>query len=185
MHRFYRCGKLEISALSLPETAGQIGLCACPGSAHLWDMDQPRDVRPVEQDLDALVDWGASGVITLTERHELHLANAPDLPELLKARGLWWHHLPIRDMTPPGKTFEELWVEAGPGIHQRLTSGERIAMHCLAGLGRTGTVAGRILVERGMHPADAIRHIRSARKGSIQTWRQAWYVKRQKPGAAR
>ncbi len=180
MPRYYRRGQLEINTLSIPDTPGVIGLCACPGSAHLWGVDQPTGERPVEQDLDTLQSWGITGLISLVERHELHLVNAPDLPELLKARDIWWRHLPIRDMAPPGKTFVDLWREAGPDIHQRLGNGERIAIHCLAGLGRTGTIAGKILVERGMRPKAAIEHIRDTRKGSIQTWRQAWYVRRQR-----
>ncbi|MEM9604626.1 MAG: protein-tyrosine phosphatase family protein [Pseudomonadota bacterium] len=185
MPRYYRNSRLHIDTLGIPDVNGVLGLCACPGSAHLWGVDQPNDPRPVEQDLETLAGWGVTGLISLVERHELHLVNAPDLPELLKARGVWWRHLPIRDMAPPGKTFAELWAEAGPDIHRRLEDGERIAMHCLAGLGRTGTIAGKILAERGMRGRDAIEHIRSTRKGSIQTWRQAWYVKRQKARPAR
>ena len=182
MPRYYRHGQLEINTLELPDSAGVIGLCACPGSAHLWGSDQPREPRPVEQDLDKLLEWGATGLVSLVERHELYMVNAPDLPELLDARDIWWRHLPIKDMTPPGKTFADIWQEAGPEIHRRLDAGERIALHCLAGLGRTGTIAGKVLVERGMKPKDAIEYIRKTRKGSIQTWRQAWYVRRQKAG---
>ena len=134
-----------------PASRGQLA-CACPGSGPMWNADQALDPRPVEQDIETLKAWGATGLITLVERHELVMVNAPDLPELLKAQDVWWKHLPIRDMAPPGKTFAGLWDETAVDIHARLAAGERIAMHCLAGLGRTGTIAAKILVERGMKP---------------------------------
>jgi protein-tyrosine phosphatase len=44
------------------------------------------------------------------------------------------------------------------------------------GLGRTGTVAGRLLVEFGDEPETAIKKIRAARQGSIETTAQEKYV---------
>lgn len=51
-------------------------------------------------------------------------------------------------------------------------------MHCRAGLGRTGTVAARLLVEHGARPADAIALVRTVRPGSIETVEQESYVLR-------
>ena len=59
-----------------------------------------------------------------------------------------------------------------------LATGGRFAMHCYAGLGRTGTVAARLLVEHGMAPAEAIALVRKIRPGSIETDEQERYVLR-------
>ncbi len=40
-----------------------------------------------------------------------------------------------------------------------LAEGHRIYLHCRAGIGRTGTVAGCHLIERGMAPAQALEHL--------------------------
>jgi ADP-ribosyl-[dinitrogen reductase] hydrolase len=45
-------------------------------------------------------------------------------------------------------------------------------------LGRTGLVAGLILVERGCAPLDAIRQVRVSRPGAIETAAQERYVLR-------
>jgi ADP-ribosyl-[dinitrogen reductase] hydrolase len=51
-------------------------------------------------------------------------------------------------------------------------------MHCYAGLGRTGTIAARLLVEHGMRPDVAIAQVRKIRPGSIETLEQEDYVLR-------
>jgi protein-tyrosine phosphatase len=57
-----------------------------------------------------------------------------------------------------------------------LGRGERLFLHCYAGLGRTGTVASLILMNYGMSARDAIRAVRAARPGSIETMGQEHYL---------
>lgn len=50
-----------------------------------------------------------------------------------------------------------------------LDRGNKIAVHCHAGFGRTGIVIACILIVRqSMTSADAIAHVRDKRKGSVQ-----------------
>ena len=71
---------------------------------------------------------------------------------------------------------ERSWRAAGDSVHHRLDAGERILIHCRGGLGRTGLVAGLILVERGILPEEAIRQIRAVRRHAIETSEQKDYV---------
>jgi len=173
----YKRGKLHIDTVEIPGVPGKLGLCACPGSGYLWGSSSNEE-RGVEADLDTLSAWGADGLISLIETMEFHLVHAPDLGHLVQEREMWWKHLPIRDMSTPSKRFETLWQEQAPDLHQRLLQGETIALHCLAGLGRTGMMAARLLVEFGVKPRDAVMTVREARSGTIQTWRQKFYVSR-------
>ena len=50
----------------------------------------------------------------------------------------------------------------------------------LPGIGRTGTIAARLLVEFGVAPEEAIQMIRRARPGTIETMAQEEYVLRLK-----
>ena len=56
--------------------------------------------------------------------------------------------------------------------------GAEVVIHCLGGLGRTGTIAARILVEFGIEADDAIKAVREARPGAIETVGQAEYVRK-------
>ena len=80
----------------------------------------------------------------------------------------------------PGADWENRWQREGATIRDALASGDNVVLHCLAGLGRTGTVAARLLIEFGMEPAAAILRVRDARPGAIQTRKQEKYVLGQK-----
>ena len=47
-----------------------------------------------------------------------------------------------------------------------------MAVHCGAGLGRSGTLIAAYLVSQGAAPDDAMAQVRSARPGSIETLEQ-------------
>lgn len=89
---------------------------------------------------------------------------------------MFWIHLPVRDVDVPDERFEHGWLTVGQEVHQRLDAGERILIHCRGGLGRTGLVAARILVERGCAPRDAVHRVRAVRPGAIETRAQEQYV---------
>jgi ADP-ribosyl-[dinitrogen reductase] hydrolase len=165
---------LIIAAEPTPN-GGILGLTTCPGKKDLsrqWD----RDLRT---DIQAIAAWGASAVITLIEDHEFTLLGIEALGEEVVQLGMQWWHLPIRDVDVPDERFENLWQAVGSEVHARLGQGERILIHCRGGLGRTGLLAGRILVEQGVGPQDAIAQVRAARPGAIETRQQEAYVLRQ------
>ncbi len=167
---------LRIDEILLGKNEGLLGLTICPGKKDLsrqWNRD-------LDEDLRAIRNWGASTVVTLIETHEFELLKVNGLGELVQKLGMRWIHLPIRDVDVPDQRFENAWAAAGPEIHQRIQGGEKILIHCRGGLGRTGLVAGLILVERGCAPRDAIQQVRAARRGAIETVAQECYVLRAK-----
>ena len=144
----------------------------CPGkkdSASNWNRD-------LAQDLQVIRDWGATMVVTLIEDHEFQMLSVQTLERDVRALGMDWLHLPIIDVNIPDHRFEDAWVLEGPNLHKRLDCGERILIHCRGGLGRTGLVAARILVERGCDPLIAIRRIRAVRPHAIETSAQERYA---------
>ena len=54
-------------------------------------------------------------------------------------------------------------------------SHKKVVIHCNAGLGRTGMVAGLLLKKMGLI-AEPIKHIRKFRPGSIETHEQETFV---------
>jgi ADP-ribosyl-[dinitrogen reductase] hydrolase len=84
--------------------------------------------------------------------------------------------MPIPDVSPPGAVFEATWARYGEGVRARLRDGFDVVAHCKGGLGRAGTIAAKLLVELGHSPDDAVRRVRAARPGSIETPSQRDYV---------
>jgi atypical dual specificity phosphatase len=108
----------------------------------------------------ALAGLAADGITVLVNTERAHPAPR------LAAHGLREVHVPIRDFGVPTADQIDRVVAA---LDQALAGGERVAVHCGAGLGRTGTLLACYLVARGL-PADAaVARIRQARPGAIET----------------
>ncbi|MBM3523152.1 MAG: hypothetical protein FJX57_09355 [Alphaproteobacteria bacterium] len=99
----------------------------------------------------------------------------------MASSGVAWRRFPIADMGVPDAAFAAAWGEQGADVTETLRSGGRIAMHCVGGLGRTGTIAARLLVEFGLDPEAAIDAVRAARPGTIETPAQLAFVRRRGP----
>ena len=159
---------LQIAEVRASPSHGRIGITFCPGkhdhlaSTGAW-------ARDLGIDLDAISAWGAKLVLTLVEPTELKALKVPHLGEEVKNRGLEWRHLPIADYSIPGDDFEQRWTEEGREIRELLRKGDDVVVHCKGGLGRAGMIAARLLVELGMDPEEAIRRVRRARRGAIET----------------
>ena len=79
-------------------------------------------------------------------------------------------HVYSNDMGIP--EFADL-VNSVDFIHQRITNEEPVMVHCLAGLGRTGTILACYLIKyEDMTANDAIEKVRQERHGSIQSFSQ-------------
>jgi len=128
-------------------------------------------------DVEELKNWGANGVVSLIEPHEFVMNKNEELPKLLQEAGIWWRNLPIIDMEIPSQQFEDEWAVEGERIRHALRIGERVIFHCYAGLGRTGMIAARILVELGMDAESAIKTVRASNSKRIQTSAQSQFVR--------
>lgn len=97
-------------------------------------------------------------------------AEAVDDGDALRALGIEWHHVTIRDGEPP--TDDQLaqiaqWVAE--------TEGGSTYIHCEGGLGRSPTVAIALLLSRGYERHEAFRLVVGARPSVALTARQeAW-----------
>lgn len=95
----------------------------------------------------------------------LNLAEVPLPGEILKKVGIVTEHIPIVDFTAPTRHQVE---QALAMIHLCLDRNMPVAVHCVAGLGRTGTILACYLVGQGISADQAITTIRQWRPGSIE-----------------
>lgn len=80
--------------------------------------------------------------------------------------GLMAVNVPVPDMEPPTDRQLDHLLDT---IRKANASGMGVAVHCGAGLGRTGTVLAAYFVVGGMDPKEAVARVRDLRPGSVET----------------
>ena len=122
-----------------------------PGQLLAGEYPGGRSRDDTRERLKQLIDAGVECFIDLTHPHELERYDI-ELP-----LGVEYLRKPIRDHGLPEKA--EHMAEILDCIHDSLQSGRMVYVHCHAGIGRTGTVVGCFLVERGLEGEKALDHL--------------------------
>jgi len=128
----------------------------------------PGIVRETEHDLQALREVGITRLFSLTEK--------PFDPALSEPHGIRCAASPMPDMHAPSLAQA---VQICQELDRFLAAGERVAVHCKAGLGRTGTVLGAYWIwrQRGQVSGDvALTHIRRLESGMVQSLVQEQFL---------
>jgi protein tyrosine phosphatase type 4A len=91
---------------------------------------------------------------------------------LLTAAGIAVHELPFRDGEPPPPEVEAAWLrlceERFPrGRSSTSAPAQTVALHCVAGLGRSPVLVALFFIDRGMEPLAAVELVRKKRRGAI------------------
>jgi atypical dual specificity phosphatase len=119
--------------------------------------------RPSDlEDLEWLRIQGIQLLLTLTEDRLRR--------DWVDEAGLLVYHVPMIDMEAP--TVEQL-EQCVSVIKRAKDQGLGVAIHCGAGLGRTGVVLAAYFVDSGLSAQNAISRVRRLRPGSIETEEQA------------
>jgi len=139
------------------ELAG-LALSRSPGSAE--------DSR--DDDLAVIASAGITRVVCLQQAHELDWMDETleERRDAVESLGMTFVHEPVEDFEAPSLEQAQRIVAS---IEAALASGEKVLVHCQAGLGRAGTIAACVLVGRGMSASGAIGMVRYVRFGAIQS----------------
>ena len=154
---------------------GRLGLTFLPGK-HGASVRYPGRVyrRDLDEDLRSLGEAGAKVLVLLVEDEELERWGNPAIVELAVDRGVRIERWPMIDGTAPATIDEMRDIIAS--IDRARDAGD-VAVACMGGVGRTGTVAACALVSAGMTAADAIAEVRRVRHPTaVETAEQVVFV---------
>lgn len=140
----------ELNALELG--GGSLGLCPLPAGPGARA---------------AVAAFAPALVVSMTPPAEMAAAGAGDLAGWLAGQGIGWAGFPVEDFGTPQAGAD--WPALAARVRAALADGGRVVLHCRAGLGRTGMVALRLMVEAGEAPGAALARLRAARPGTVET----------------
>ena len=131
------------------------------------------DVAKTRTKLEKFLDAGIRTFVDLTERDEGLTTYDAVLRELSAERGLETKHIrhAIRDVSVPRD--KALMTTILSTIQEEIAAGRPVYVHCGGGIGRTGTVIGCWLVERGLSGAAAIHRIAELRKHTPDAFKRS------------
>ena len=114
-----------------------------------------------EDEMSALYAAGVRGVVCLL--------NIPTDASVYESAGFSFLCLPVPDGGAP--TFEQA-EEFVHFVSEQRAAQRPVAVHCEAGLGRTGTLLATYLIAQGESAAAAIARVRAAEKVAVETSHQ-------------
>jgi len=145
---------------------GELAGCPCPGRVGLRGPDTAWSARGgngigagaagLDDDLAWLREQGIAALLTLTEE--------PLPADALARNGLESLHIPVMDMSAPTpRQFEE----ALAFVDRMRAAGRVVAVHCLMGQGRTGTILAAYLIRAGASAEEAVARVRAVCPNAI------------------
>lgn len=147
----------------------QIGMTILPGRK-----DRGRDLK---RDIESIKSNGVGSVVSLLTEDELDFYGIPNLTNEFENEGLHSKHVSIVDQGIP--TEDEL-QEIISWMNYRIGNNDKVLVHCVGGLGRTGTIVAAYLKKYHKLSSDgSIEMVRKSRSlRAIETKVQEEMVKR-------
>jgi protein-tyrosine phosphatase len=132
-----------------------------PGPGRVAIMPRPRGGDWLLDEIRSLRREGVDVLVSLLEPHEVEELDLQAEPERSREAGIEFLSHPIPDHSTP----ESLEAAASlvVALEKRLRSGQAIAVHCRAGIGRSATIAAALLIEHGVPFPETLRLLDEAR----------------------
>jgi len=150
------------------------------------NMQRPSDAMIEDSDCNLLEQFNQSGITALFNLQQSgeHPFCGPGIlpngfsytPEKFMAAGINHFNFNWKDLTCPKIDYACAIVDIAL---KEIANGGKVAIHCHAGMGRTGLIAACIMIAQRagtLSALDAVAHVREKRPGSIQTIHQKAFV---------
>lgn len=152
---------------SLKDKSKNLGLTILPGRKDRG--------RVLDEDIQDIKREGVKNVLSLVTEQEFVEYGVTNLKIKLKESGLEHLHISVLDQRVP--SFDQLYEILG-WIDERIQRDEKVMVHCVGGLGRSGTIAAAYLIwKENLGFETAIQRIRESRsERAIESKEQSQFL---------
>ena len=136
-----------------------------PAHPRLGIMPCPLGGKKLEDEVALLKRQGTDVLASMLTEEEAREFELEDEADCCARNAIEFVSYPVPDHEVPADY--EAFASFVKLLSDRLAEGKSVAIHCFAGIGRSGLAASCVLVAQGMSPEEAIRVLSSARGVSI------------------
>jgi protein-tyrosine phosphatase len=166
-----------------PYASGSVVISGVPGLLIGADGTLGLCEKTLAHEMARLKRQGVATLVGLVDDDELGSVAYEDIAEAAQGVGVTSIRLPLRDFAVPTPAQEEEWAGIKDHAVRLFRQGQSLAIHCMAGIGRSGTMAGCLLVHLGMAPQQALARIRALQPEALETEEQLAYLLSRRPAA--
>lgn len=173
---------LTIVDLSL-QLGGRIALSGVPGLLIHADGSLGLCEQTLAREMTRLKQHDIALLVGLVEDEELGGIAYDDIADAARNVGIQIVRLPLRDFRTPTHSDEPELIRIAEQAADLFRQGRGLAFHCIAGIGRSGLMAGCLLVHIGMPPYQALETIRAVLPDALETEEQVRFLLSRRPAA--
>ena len=130
------------------------------GNGRLSVMAMPAADDQIDGEFIGLSQLGIDHVVSLLDVNEQIEVGLEEEKGLCLKNGMRYTAFPITDREVPPKADALAFVDT---LYSDISNGEHVVIHCRAGIGRIGMIAGAILIQAGYSPGEAVHMVSFAR----------------------
>lgn len=130
------------------------------GNGALSVMAKPVSGEWIEDEFQGFARLGIDKIVSLLELFEQREVGLESEEELCQKNSIEYVSFPIPDRGLPNTKNA---IELADQLLHEISSGKHVAVHCRAGIGRTGIIAGAVLVRSGLTSQEALSLISQVR----------------------
>ncbi len=173
----------KLSIIDLPVATGaRIVVCGVPGIIIEANGALGLCETTLNNEMARFARLNIATLVGLIEDTELEHIAYCDIAASARSFGIQSVRFPIRDFSIPTPEQEADWEPIARHASQLFVRGRSLAIHCMAGIGRSCMMAGKLLISLNTPSTQAVTAIRSIQPDALETDVQVDYLLSHQPG---
>ncbi len=133
----------------------------------------------VETTISQLKEQGVTAMLCMISQDEMKSLGAESIPDTCQQNNIQWFDLETEDFQVPAEETLAKWPEFKGSLLGAINQGDKVAIHCKGGTGRTGIGAAMLLLELGRGWDQAVADVKALKPGAFSTESMVEFIRNQ------